>query len=68
MQTAFNVLEEAMWRTVVAATPPDQLAEAVGLLSTVLGAGKDALAAAYVSLATQHHVGSLDLTAMFQGA
>jgi hypothetical protein len=67
VQTAFNVLEEAMWRAVVAATPPEQLAEAIGLLSTVLGAGKDALATAYVSLATERHVGSLDLTAMFKG-
>ncbi len=67
VQTAFNVLEEAMWRTVVASTPPEQLAESIGLVSTVLGAGKDALATAYVGLATRQHVGSLDLTAMFEG-
>jgi hypothetical protein len=67
VQTAFNVLEEAMWRRIVMATPPDQLAEAIGLLSTVLGAGKDALARAYVSLATSKHVPSLDLGALFEG-
>jgi hypothetical protein len=67
VQTAFNVLEEAMWRTVVAGTPPEQLAESIGLVSTVLGAGKDALAITYVGLATRQHVGSLDLTALFQG-
>jgi hypothetical protein len=67
VKTAFNVLEEAMWRTIVAATPPDQLAEPIGLLATVLGAGKDALACAYVSLATRQHVPSLDLRALFEG-
>jgi hypothetical protein len=67
VQTAFNVLEEAMWRRVVATTPPDQLAEAIGLLSTVLGAGKDALARTYVALASKQHVGSLDLRALFEG-
>lgn len=67
VQMAFNALEEAMWRRVVAGTPPDQLAEAVGLLSTVLGFGKDALARKYVSLASQRHVPSLDLSALFAG-
>ena len=33
--------------------PPGELAEALGLVGTVLGAAKDALARAYVSLASQ---------------
>ena len=67
VQMAFNALEEAMWRRVVDGTTPDELAEAVGLLSTVLGFGKDALARKYVSLASERHVPSLDLTALFAG-
>jgi hypothetical protein len=67
VQTAFNVLEEAMWRHVVAGVPSGDLPEAVGLLSTILGAGKDALARRYVSLASQRHVPSLDLSALFAG-
>lgn len=67
VQAAFNALEASMWRQIVASTPPEELAEATGLLSTVLGFGKDVLARTYVSLATQRHVGSLDLTAMFAG-
>lgn len=67
VQTAYNALEEAMWRRLIQAVPKDELAEAVGLLSTVLGAGKDALARTYVSLASQRHVPSLDLSALFQG-
>ena len=67
VQTAFNALEEAMWRHVVSVVPPDELVEAIGLLSTVLGYGKDALARRYVSLASRRHVPSLDLTALFAG-
>lgn len=67
VQTSFNSLEEAMWRRVVAAEPPNELAESIGLLSTVLGAGKDALARTYVSLASHRHVPSLDVSALFLG-
>lgn len=67
VQAAFNALEAAMWRQIVASVGPDELAEATGLLSTVLGFGKDVLARTYVSLASQRHVRSLDLTAMFAG-
>ena len=56
-----------MWRRVVAGVPSGELAEALGLLTTVLGVGKDALARAYVSLASHEHVSSLDLRALFEG-
>jgi hypothetical protein len=67
VQAAFNVLEEAMWRRVVAGVQPSELAEAIGLLSTILGFGKDVLARRYVSLASQRHVPTLDLSALFAG-
>ena len=67
VQTAFNALETAMWRHVVATQQPDDLAEAIGLVGTVFGAAKDALARGYVSLASHHHVTSLDLSALFRG-
>ncbi|MGD0380378.1 MAG: hypothetical protein ABSC30_10385 [Acidimicrobiales bacterium] len=68
VQSAFNVLEEAIWHVVLAQLPADDLLEAAGLIGTILGAGKDALARAWVSLATSQHVSSLDLTALFEGA
>lgn len=68
VQMAFNSLEEAMWRRVVSAEPPDDIAEAIGLLSTVLGYGKDTVARKYLSLASKRHVPSLDLSALFAGA
>jgi len=67
VQTAFNVLEESMWHRVALGVPTEELAEGLGLLSTVLGVGKDALARTYVSLASSEHAPSLDLRALFQG-
>ncbi|MGO8877099.1 MAG: hypothetical protein ACLQNG_15200 [Acidimicrobiales bacterium] len=67
VQTAFNVLEEAIWRVVIAQLPADELAEATGLVGTVIGAGKDTLARTWVSLAARRHVSSLDLSALFEG-
>lgn len=67
IQTAVNVLEESIWRQISQLVPPDELAEAFGLVSTVLGAAKDTLARTYVSLASQNKAPSLDLNALFQG-
>jgi hypothetical protein len=67
VQLAFNVLEEAIWKHILADLEPRAYAEALGAISTVLGAGKDALARTYVSLAAQTKVPSLDLTALFTG-
>lgn len=68
VQTAFNVLEEVLWRRILRELPPESLGEALGLVGTVLGAGKDRLARTYVSLATRTHAPSLDLQALFSGS
>jgi hypothetical protein len=68
VQMAFNSLEEAMWRRVVSAEPAGDLAEAIGMLSTVLGYGKDTVARKYLSMASNRRVPSLDLSALFAGA
>ena len=67
VQIAVNALELAMWRRVVSAVRQEDLAESIGLLSTALGSAKDALTRRYVSLASRHHVTSLDLSALFGG-
>lgn len=67
VQKAINALEEAIWNHIVSDAPPGELAEALGLVSTVLGAAKDSLARAYVSLASQTKAPSLDLSALFEG-
>lgn len=67
VQAAFNALEAATWRCVLANPETVDLAEALGLVSTVFGAAKDALGRRYVSLATQTRAPSLDLRALFDG-
>ena len=67
VQVAFNALEEAIWGQILAEVPPEDLGEALGLTSTVHGAGKDALARKYVALAGQAKPASLNLTALFAG-
>ena len=67
VQTAFNTLEEAVWKRVASGVPAAELAEAIGLISTILGFAKDALARRYVSLATERRVPTLDLSALFEG-
>lgn len=67
VQTAINVLEEAIWARIVQSLPPSEYGEALGLVSTVLGAGKDALARTYVTLASKSRAGSLNLQTLFSG-
>jgi hypothetical protein len=67
VQAAFNALEAAAWSRIIADFEADDLAEALGLVSTVFGAAKDALGRQYVSLATRTHAPSLDLRALFEG-
>lgn len=67
VQTAFNVLEEAIWLRIIKEMPAADFAESLGLVSTVLGAGKDALARAYVSLASKSHAPTLNLQSLFVG-
>ena len=67
VQTAFNVLEETTWVRIFKDIPPPELAEALGLVSTVLGTGKDTLARKYVSLASKTKASSLNLQSLFSG-
>lgn len=52
VQTSINVFEEALWRQVLAAAGPEDLAHALGLASAVLGMARDRLAREYLTLAT----------------
>lgn len=67
VQTALNTLEEELWQTILRDLPPAGHAEALGLVSSVLGAAKDALAREYVALAARHRAPSLDVARLFEG-
>ena len=53
IQGAFDVLAEVLWRHLAGAPADEQLIQALGLLSAIVGAGKDAMARTYVALATR---------------
>ena len=67
VHAAFNALEEAIWKRAIAEVPPLGLTEAIGLTGTVLGAGKEALAAEYIALASHRKAPSLNLAGLFEG-
>ena len=67
IQTAINVLEESIWRRIIQELPPAEFAEALGLVSTVLGVGKDMLARTYVSLASKTKAPSINVPSLFDG-
>ena len=68
IQVAVNILEEAVWSRIFSELRPDQFADALGPVSAVFGAVKDALAREYVSLATRAHAPSLDLSKLSAGS
>ncbi len=67
VHTAFNVLEEAIWKCVVGTAPGEDVVALLSLTGSVFGAAKEALAAEYVSLASKQHMLSLNLTRLFEG-
>jgi len=67
VQTAFNVMEEAIWSRILNELEPAQLGEALGLVSTVLGVGKDVVAQTYVSLASKSKAPSINAQSLFTG-
>lgn len=67
VQAGFNVVEEIVWKYITTEMPPADYPQAFGLASTILGAGKEALAVEYVLLASESHMPSLDLSQLFKG-
>ena len=67
VQTAMNALEEAVWKLILRRSERLDLAHCLGSITTVLGAAKDVLARAYVSLARGTDAPMLNLRAVFDG-
>ena len=66
VQSTINVLEEIIWKKIIKYLPPSEYERALGMITTVLGAGKDSLACKYVSLASQCKKPTLDLSELFK--
>jgi hypothetical protein len=67
LQVAFNVLGKAIWTAVGKYVSSSEMEEAFGLISAVMGAAKDELAIAYVSLACTEGSKSIDVAEVFKG-
>jgi hypothetical protein len=52
VQTAINVIEEALWKRILSSVEPHELAHALGMVNAIFGMSKDVLARTYVMLAT----------------
>jgi methylmalonyl-CoA decarboxylase len=57
VQGPFTVLAEVLWRQLAGALAGEQLVQALGLLTAITGAGKDAMAQTYVALAMRDRNG-----------
>ena len=68
VHAAYNVLEEAIWGIIINNLDPKDYGQALGLVSTVLGAGKETLALTYISLTGKKRPESLDLSELFKGS
>ena len=68
VQTAANVVEEAVWATITSDLPAEVHGYALGLVSTILGAVKDRLACAYVATVSSEPVRTLNLEYLFSGS
>lgn len=68
VQTAINALEEFIWQKIFKEIKPEKLAESLGLVSTILGAGKDNLARTYVALATKTKASTINLQNLLSGS
>ena len=68
VQTAINSIEENIWQLIFKNIRADKLAESLGLVSSILGAGKDNLARNYVALATKTKVSTINLQSLLSGS
>lgn len=67
VQSAFNMIEEAIWRRALERLPASELTEALGLVATAVAHGREALGRVYLALAGRRRKRSLGWSAAFKG-
>jgi hypothetical protein len=67
LQRAINALEEQIWHAVMEDAPIDAQGQALGVVSTILGAIKDRLACVYVSRGAAEPTHTLRVDELFRG-
>jgi len=67
VQSAINILEEIIWSQILSKLPPIAYADALGMISTILGIGKDTMARTYISLASKKMTPYINYKVLFEG-
>lgn len=67
VQSAFNALEQTLWKRLVDTVPAEQVARNLAVLGTVVGAGKDAVSRTYVQLAAHYHAPAMNVELLADG-
>jgi hypothetical protein len=67
VQTAINVIEEALWKRVLSSVEPEELARALGMVNAIFSMSKDVLARSYVSLATNREAPRQEIEEILDG-
>ena len=67
VQTALNVIEEALWKRVLASVDSEELAHALGMVNAIFHTAKDVLARTYVSLATDREAPPKEISELLDG-
>jgi len=67
VQAAFNVLEEIIWQLIIEKLSPSDYAEALRLITTILGVAKESFANTYVTCASKIQIPKIDSSTLFAG-
>ncbi len=67
VQTAINVIEEALWKRILSSVEPEELAHALGMVNAIFGMSKDVLARTYVSLTTNQETPRKEIDEILDG-
>lgn len=67
VQTAFNVLEEALWRRILLEFDEETVPDVLGLVTTIIGACRDRFARRYVELLRGGSTKTPETNALFAG-
>ena len=67
VQTAFNALEEVIWKKIILILESNQVADGLRAVSTIMGAGKESLANSYVGFSRSTKTPAINQKALFEG-
>ena len=67
IQTIVNLLQEVIWKNLCQVLPQNEVSSNLALISSILGAFKDAIACSYVEMANGKKIETYDVESLFHG-